>query len=151
MRFFGDFPAKTDAKGRVFLPAAYRKVLAANGEEKLVMRRDLHQACLVLYPESLWNQMLDALRAKLNRWNREHQDIIRGFVADSEIVELDGNGRFLINKRKMNEVGINQEVRFLAIDDTIEVWDKDVFEQHLQSQKDSLGERIQEAMSDIMA
>ena len=151
MRFFGDFPAKTDAKGRVFLPAAYRKVLAANGEEKLVMRRDLHQACLVLYPESLWNQMLDALRAKLNRWNREHQDIIRGFGADSEIVELDGNGRFLINKRKMNEVGINQEVRFLAVDDTIEVWDKDVFEQHLQSQKDSLGERIQEAMSDIMA
>ena len=151
MRFFGDFPAKTDAKGRVFLPAAYRKVLAANGEEKLVMRRDLHQSCLVLYPESLWNQMLDALRAKLNRWNREHQDIIRGFVADSEIVELDGNGRFLINKRKMNEVGINQEVRFLAVDDTIEVWDKDVFEQHLQSQKDSLGERIQEAMSDIMA
>ncbi len=151
MRFFGDFPAKTDAKGRVFLPAAYRKVLAANGEEKLVMRRDLHQACLVLYPESLWNQMLDALRARLNRWNREHQDIIRGFVADSEIVELDGNGRFLINKRKMNEVGINQEVRFLAVDDTIEVWDKDVFEQHLQSQKDSLGERIQEAMSDIMA
>lgn len=151
MRFFGDFPAKTDAKGRVFLPAAYRKVLAANGEEKLVMRRDLHQACLVLYPESLWNQMLDALRAKLNRWNREHQDIIRGFVANSEIVELDGNGRFLINKRKMNEVGINQEVRFLAVDDTIEVWDKDVFEQHLQSQKDSLGERIQEAMSDIMA
>ena len=151
MRFFGDFPAKTDAKGRVFLPAAYRKVLAANGEEKLVMRRDLHQACLVLYPESLWNQMLDALRAKLNRWNREHQDISRGFVADSEIVELDGNGRFLINKRKMNEVGINQEVRFLAVDDTIEVWDKDVFEQHLQSQKDSLGERIQEAMSDIMA
>lgn len=151
MRFFGDFPAKTDAKGRVFLPAAYRKVLAANGEEKLVMRRDLHQACLVLYPESLWNQMLDALRAKLNRWNREHQDIIRGFVADSEIVELDGNGRFLINKRKMNEVGINQEVRFLAVDDTIEVWDKDVFEQHLQNQKDSLGERIQEAMSDIMA
>ena len=151
MRFFGDFPAKADAKGRVFLPAAYRKVLAANGEEKLVMRRDLHQACLVLYPESLWNQMLDALRAKLNRWNREHQDIIRGFVADSEIVELDGNGRFLINKRKMNEVGINQEVRFLAVDDTIEVWDKDVFEQHLQSQKDSLGERIQEAMSDIMA
>ena len=151
MRFFGDFPAKTDAKGRVFLPAAYRKVLAANGEEKLVMRRDLHQACLVIYPESLWNQMLDALRAKLNRWNREHQDIIRGFVADSEIVELDGNGRFLINKRKMNEVGINQEVRFLAVDDTIEVWDKDVFEQHLQSQKDSLGERIQEAMSDIMA
>ena len=151
MRFFGDFPAKTDAKGRVFLPAAYRKVLAANGEEKLVMRRDLHQACLVLYPESLWNQMLDALRAKLTRWNREHPDSIRGVMADSEIVELDGNGRFLINKRKMNEVGINQEVRFLAVDDTIEVWDKDVFEQHLQSQKDSLGERIQEAMSDIMA
>ena len=54
-RFIGDFPAKTDAKGRVFLPSAFRKVLETAGENRLILRTDLFQRCLVLYPESLWN------------------------------------------------------------------------------------------------
>lgn len=148
MRFFGDFPAKTDTKGRVFLPAAYRKVLESEGEERLVMRPDLFQQCLVLYPESLWNQMLDNLRSKLNKWNKDHQAMIRGFVAEAEIVELDSNGRFLINKRKMSLAGITQDVRFLAVDDKIEVWDKAKSEQHLAQQQAALGDMLQEAMSD---
>lgn len=32
MRFLGNIEAKTDAKGRAFLPAQFRKVLAASGE-----------------------------------------------------------------------------------------------------------------------
>ena len=62
MRFVGDFQAKTDAKGRVFLPAAFRKILEAEGELELVLRRDVFQHCLVLYPESVWNQQLDELK-----------------------------------------------------------------------------------------
>jgi MraZ protein len=48
MRFIGDFPAKTDAKGRVFLPSAFRKVLESAGENRLILRTDLFQRCLVL-------------------------------------------------------------------------------------------------------
>ena len=38
MRFLGNSEAKTDAKGRVFLPANFRKLLQADAEECLVMR-----------------------------------------------------------------------------------------------------------------
>ena len=69
MRFLGNTEAKTDAKGRVFLPAAFRKMLQASGEESLVLCKDLHQPCLVLYPESVWNEQMDALRNRLSRWN----------------------------------------------------------------------------------
>ena len=31
----------------------------------------------------------------------QHQAIMRQFVADAEVVELDSNGRFLMNKRKL--------------------------------------------------
>ena len=55
MRFLGNVEAKTDVKGRAFLPAVFRKVLSASGEENLVLRKDVFQACLVLYPESVWN------------------------------------------------------------------------------------------------
>lgn len=62
MRFIGNIEAKTDAKGRAFLPAVFRKVLQASGEEGLVLRKDVFQNCLVLYPESVWNERLDLLK-----------------------------------------------------------------------------------------
>lgn len=36
MRFLGNIEAKTDTKGRAFLPASFRKVLTASGEDTLV-------------------------------------------------------------------------------------------------------------------
>ena len=92
MRFIGDYSAKADAKGRVFLPAPFRRVLEADKEMRLVLRTDLFQKCLVLYPEGLWNEMLDMLRARLNRWDGRHQHLLRLFLEDAEIVELDKNG-----------------------------------------------------------
>ena len=41
MRFLGNIVAKTDAKGRAFLPAVFRKVLLASGEENLVFMTNL--------------------------------------------------------------------------------------------------------------
>jgi len=145
MRFIGDYPAKADAKGRVFLPAAFRKVMETEGEQRLIVRPDLFQPCLVLYPESLWNEMLDTMRSRLSRWNGQHQSIWRRFVADAEVVELDSNGRLLLTKRKLQYAGIDQDVRFLAVDDHIEIWDKTKIEATL-SAENNLGEDLQEVM-----
>ena len=114
--------AKTDAKGRVFLPAIFRKVLQAASEESLVMRKDVFQPCLVLYPESVWNEQMDTMRKSLNRWNREEQEIYRQFVSDVELVTLDGNGRFLIPKRYLKMADIEQGIKFIGMGDTIEIW-----------------------------
>lgn len=126
MRFLGNSDAKADAKGRVFLPAGFRKQLQAASEECLIMRKDTYQSCLVLYPESVWNGQMNELRSKLNRWNSKHQMIFRQFVSDVEIITLDGNGRLLIPKRYLKLAGIQQEVRFIGMDDTIEIWAKDI-------------------------
>ncbi len=122
MRFIGNIEAKVDQKGRVFLPAVFRKMLQASGEEKLVMRKDVFQSCLVLYPENVWNEQMDTLRSKLNRWNAQHQQIFRQFVSDAEIMPLDSNGRVLIPKRYMKMTNIEQDVKFIGMGDTIEIW-----------------------------
>ena len=122
MRFLGNIEAKTDVKGRVFLPSAFRKVLQAGGEERLVMRKDVFQSCLVLYPESVWNEQMDLLRRRLNRWNRQHQQVFRQFVSEVELLTLDGNGRFLIPKRYLRMAEIEQDVKFIGMGDTIEIW-----------------------------
>ena len=104
------------------MPATFRKVLQASGSETLVLRKDIFQDCLVLYPESVWNEQMDALRSKLNRYNAQHQQIFRQFVLDVENVTLDGNGRFLIPKRHLTKAGIQQDVEFIGMGDTIEIW-----------------------------
>ena len=122
MRFLGNIEAKTDAKGRAFLPAVFRKVLNASGEESLVLRKDIFEPCLVLYPESVWNERMDALRKRLSRWRRRDQMIYRQYVTDVEMITLDGNGRFLIPKRYLKMANIDQQIRFTGMDDCIEIW-----------------------------
>jgi MraZ protein len=122
MRFLGNIEAKTDAKGRIFLPAIFRKVLQAAGEEVLVMRKDVHQRCLVLYPESTWNRRMDALLEKINEWDDVGQQVLRQYVSEAEVLTLDGNGRFLIPKRYLQMADIEQGVRFIGINDAIEIW-----------------------------
>ena len=68
IRFLGNIEAKTDAKGRVFIPATFRKQLQGAGEERLVLRKDVFQDCLVLYPESVWFATQEQLRQRLSKW-----------------------------------------------------------------------------------
>ena len=146
MRFLGNIEAKTDAKGRVFLPAVFRKVLQASGSESLVLRKDIFQNCLVLYPESVWNEQMDALRARLNRYNAQHQKIFRQFVSEVELVNLDGNGRFLIPKRYLSMAAIRQDVKFIGMGDTIEIWSNEKVEESLMS-SDEFGQALEEIMA----
>ena len=136
MRFLGNIEAKTDAKGRVFLPSTFRKVLQASGEESLVMRKDIHQKCLVLHPESVWNERVDALRARISEWDDEGKMLLRQYMKEAEILTLDGNGRFLIPKRYLQMAEIAQTVRFIGLTDTIEIWAAEKAEAPFMSQQD---------------
>jgi len=134
MRFIGNIEAKIDVKGRAFLPAVFRKVLQASGEENLVLRKDIFQDCLVLYPESVWNERLDLLKSQLSPWKDAHQQIFRQFVSEAEVVTLDGNGRFLISKRLQRVSEIEQDIQFIGMDNTIEIWSPKQLKQTLKEE-----------------
>jgi MraZ protein len=136
MRFLGNIEAKTDAKGRAFLPAVFRKVLQASGEECLVLRKDVFQKCLVLYPESVWNERLDLLKTQLKPWKQAHQQIFRQIVSEAEVVALDGNGRFLISKRLQKIAEIDQDIQFIGMDNTIEIWSPKNLQETLKPEED---------------
>ena len=129
MRFLGNSEAKTDAKGRVFLPAVFRKQLQAASQECLILRKDTYQDCLVLYPENVWNEQM----------------IFRQFVSDVEVITLDGNGRFLIPKRYLKLAKIQQDVRFIGLDDTIEIWSKEIADKPFITPED-FGKELEEIM-----
>lgn len=144
MRFLGNIEAKTDSKGRAFLPVVFRKILQVSGEENLVLRKDVFQPCLVLYPESVWNEQLDLLRSKLNRWNAKEQQIFRAFISDAISITLDGNGRFLIPKRQLKQAEISQGIRFIGMGDTIEIWKA---EEESSIEQEEFSKALEEIMS----
>ena len=109
------------------------------------MRKDIHQQCLVLYPESVWNEQMDALRQRLNRWNKQHQQVFRQFVSEVEVLTLDGNGRFLISKRYQKLASIEQDIKFIGMGDTIEIWASQQAEQ-AQMKPEEFSSAVEELM-----
>ena len=79
---------------------------------------------------------MNELRSRLNNWNPKHQMIFRQFVSDVEIITLDSNGRFLIPKRYLKIANIEQDVRIIGMDDTIEIWSKEVADKPFMSPED---------------
>lgn len=122
MRFTGNIDAKLDEKGRVFLPATFRKILQKEEVDGLILRRDVFQKCLVLYPDQVWNSQVDAISERVGMFDRKGREALRMFVAGAESINLDGNGRILIPRRYLENAGILSEARFIGVDNTIEIW-----------------------------
>lgn len=148
MIFLGNIEARIDAKARVFVPAAFRKILQSSSQNTLILRKDIFQDCLVLYPVEVWENELNKLRSRLSRWDKAQQSLFRQFVVDAERLEMDANGRILIPKRYLQMTGIISEVRFLGMDNTIEIWTKEALDSTLMSAND-FSENIQDAMSNL--
>lgn len=122
MRFLGNIEAKTDQKGRVFLPSVFRRELIASGEERLVMRKDVHQKCLVLFPESAWNRRMDEMFSKADEFDEAEREAVRMYMSAVALLTLDGSGRLLIPREFLQEAEIDSTVRFIGMNDTIEIW-----------------------------
>lgn len=144
MRFSGIISAKVDTKGRVFLPSAFRKQLPEE-DMAFVIKRDVHQPCLVIYPRKVWDAEVDMLTSRLNRWNPREAMVLRQFLADAETFVLDNNGRLLLSRRLMQATDIDKEVMFLGMDDRIEIWNKNRGSKPFISDED-FGRIIEELM-----
>jgi len=135
--FIGKYDAKADVKGRIFIPSAYRKILPEGEKERIVMRKDAENDCLVLFPESVWNEKIQAFKSKLDEWNPIDQLLLMQFVSDAEWLDIDSQGRVLISKKNLQLIGVeNAEVLFVGMVDRFAVWSKSRYEQIKMSQVD---------------
>ena len=146
VQFLGNIEAKIDAKARVFIPAVFRKLLQSTAQNTLILRKDIFQNCLVLYPLQVWEEELAKLRERLNRWDKVEQQLFRQFVVDADRLEIDANGRILIPKRYLQMVNIKSDIRFLGVDNTIEIWTNEALEDTLIS-ADDFSNQLQNLMN----
>jgi len=134
--FVGDIRGKVDTKGRVVLPSAFKKKLSGEGGEKFIIKKDIFDNCLVLYPEKEWNNQISLIKKRLNPYNRVHNKFLRKFFKEAVEVELDALNRILIPKMLLESAGIKKDVVFIGEIDKIEIWDPNELEKASISQEE---------------
>ncbi len=126
--FIGDYTGKMDNKCRVVVPASFRKQMMAAGLSVFVLRRSVFEKCIDMYPIDEWERMLAGIRAKLNLFNAKHVAFMREFCRGTLEVEMDANGRILLPRRLLDEVGIDKEMVFAGQDKMIQLWEVEEYD-----------------------
>lgn len=132
--FIGDYPCRLDAKGRVMLPSAFRKLLVGVSEGRCVLRINLYEKCLDLYPLSEWERQVELVRSKVNPFDRKHAGFLREFFRGTAEVLMDANGRILIPRKFFELVGLSKDVTLAGQDGKIEIWETETYEESALSQ-----------------
>lgn len=138
--FTGNIEAKTDEKGRIFIPASYRKVLREMDADTLIARRDTENDCLIFYPQHVWNAKVESLRDNLNEWDPDDQMLLMQFVSDAEEMELDKQGRTTIKGHA------SETLLFVGMLDRFALWNPEAFEARKISQRD-LAQALKQKMT----
>lgn len=146
-RFSGNIEVKVDGKGRLFVPAAFRRAL--EGDSSLFLRVDTVNKCAKFYPASEWDKLNTQFVSQLNLWNQGDLRLYRQFTASVEQVDIDASGRILIQKRNLDLLEITSDALVVGVGKYFEVWNKSVFEGSLLDD-DAFFAALQEKMGNQM-
>ncbi|MGB2514544.1 MAG: division/cell wall cluster transcriptional repressor MraZ [Flavobacteriaceae bacterium] len=147
LHLVGTYECKADTKGRIMVPIAIKKQLAAAASNGFVLKRAVFNTCLELYPMKEWEGLMDKVNG-LNRFNKKNNDFIRRFTAGVKTVEMDASGRLLIPKDLVNYAKIKKEIVISSTVNILEIWDKSLYETAIDEAALDFGALAEEVMGD---
>ncbi len=147
LNLLGEYDCKSDAKGRMMLPAGLKKQLQDVVHEGFVVNRDMFDKCLILYPMKQWSEVSSEI-GKLNRFVAKNVKFIRKFNNGATLLELDSAGRLLLPAALCAYAGIEREIKVAGNGDRIEIWSKSAYEAMLNEDVD-MASLSEEVMGDL--
>ncbi len=135
-RFRGEGLHKVDAKGRVSIPAHFRRVLEANdpswteglNPELVIVYGDHRRKYLECYTVKAIEEVDDKIEA-LPRGSWERSMLARLFSAQSIHTNVDETGRLVLPAKLRDKIGLSGEALFLAAGDTFQIWKPETYEE----------------------
>jgi MraZ protein len=148
--FIGEYTCKLDAKGRVILPSAFKKQMSGNNQERFVIKKDIFENCLILFPIEEWERQSRIIRKKINPYKKEHSIFLRQFFKGIAELILDGSNRLLIPKRLLDEIEADKDIILAGQFGKIEIWAREKYEKIELGAQDfaSMAEKIMEGLVD---
>jgi MraZ protein len=124
-----------DAKGRVSIPAPFRRVLeegdpdwteGLNPNLVIVYGRP-GRACLECFSMRAMEEIDDMVSA-LPRFSREREALERFLNTRSVYAQVDENGRMVLNQRLREMIGLGEEATFAGMGDKFQIWEPAAYE-----------------------
>ena len=143
--FTGNYPCRVDGKGRLLFPAGLKRQMGTNAQERFVVRKDIFNKCLDIYPWEEWEIQIKKLRSRLNPYNREHDNFLIEFHKGTADISFDTSGRILIPKWLLDWAGIGSgDITLVGQDSRIQLWASNVYEGRTMSEDEfaSLAEKL---------
>ena len=112
MHFSGEFVNTIDAKWRASIPKEFRDVLAAAGEDGLVLTRNREKG-LTAYPSSEWEAFVRRIEEHPNPVERTQMN--RLYIAPRTVVKFDAQGRIPVSKPLRLWADLRDDERELVI------------------------------------
>ncbi len=134
-RFRGEFHQKVDGKGRVSIPADFRRVLETGdpmwsdgkAPEFVVVYGDHRRAYLECYTMDAANEV-DQQIADLPRGSMERRMLERLFNGQSLKTGVDETGRIVLPAKLREKIDLDTTAYFIATGDTFQIWKPETFE-----------------------
>jgi len=133
--FIGHITAKLDAKNRFVFPSALKRQMPLAAEQSFVLKKDIYEPCLILYPRQTWDRIVEQLQQVLNPYNPQHNMFMRKFFSQTAELTLDANNRLLLPKRLTEQVGIDDTILLIGLGDKLEIWNPQQFEDSMIDDK----------------
>lgn len=110
-----------DDKGRLAIPKRFREALQQVCGGEVVLTIDIHDACLLMYPMPVWQQIEHKLMAMPNMdpSTRRVQRLLLGHAVD---MELDAAGRVLVPDALRQHACMDKELMLVGQGNKIEFW-----------------------------
>jgi MraZ protein len=122
-RFLGSYLYQLDEKGRVSLPAAFRREAA---DQRFVLLQ-AYPPALALYPEGEWLQVEERVRDLLKHQPEARMWVLRMMSSAVECAP-DSQGRILIPARLKEAAQLETQIMLVGAIDKIEIWNPNLFE-----------------------
>jgi MraZ protein len=121
--FKGTYRHRVDAKGRLPIPAAFRRSLGDSGEVVVT----LLDQCLAAYPPKEWAR-LEAQLAVLPAFSKPVKALTRLLASRAADCEIDVQGRILLPPALRQAVGLTRDAVVVGVLNRFEVWPPESWE-----------------------
>jgi len=122
--FRGRYEHTIDPKGRLALPARFRKVFECHLSSGDIYLTTYDNESLVIYPLDVWRQIEEAW-SPFTPYDEDIEDTLFFTSYNGLESNVDSAGRFLIPKLFREETGLTGEVTIIGKINHFEVWDRE--------------------------
>jgi len=131
--FIGNYANIMDVKGRVNIPAAFRDALHKDyDDDRMIITRDVRDACLRVYPMQEWLAFLDKLN-HIPSSNPTLRSIQRRVVSSAMECSADKQGRVLLGQALREHASLTKSIQFSGSSNTIEIWDSTLWQREIEN------------------